>query len=226
MLNGTQTPKMPKGRGVTNRIRLTLGLCTWLGLWTAASTYAQNPAARQSVRDGHVPAQMRRSGRFLARRGIGTQSRYPRNAAEMLAEARAEHHVLSAQGDANGGGTSLTAPWQPVGPAQVMTSAFGAVTGRVSSIAVDPSDPSGNTVYVGTTGGGVWKSANAAANPAQITFTPLTDTLNAFAGTSIVSLSIGAVSVQPGGTGVVLAGTGDPNDTMDSYYGARITALG
>lgn len=48
-------------------------------------------------------------------------------------------------------------------------------------------------------------------------FTPLTDTLSAYAATGIVSLSIGAVSVQPGGTGVVLAGTGDPNDATDSY---------
>ena len=28
--------------------------------------------------------------------------------------------------------------------------------------------------------------------------------------------------MQPGGTGVVLAGTGDPNDALDSYYGAGI----
>ena len=28
--------------------------------------------------------------------------------------------------------------------------------------------------------------------------------------------------MQPGGTGVILAGTGDPNDVLDSYYGAGI----
>ncbi len=36
------------------------------------------------------------------------------------------------------------------------------------------------------------------------------------------SISIGALTVQPGGTGVLLAGTGDPNDALDSYYGAGI----
>ncbi len=36
------------------------------------------------------------------------------------------------------------------------------------------------------------------------------------------SISIGALTVQPGGTGVILAGTGDPNDALDSYYGAGI----
>jgi hypothetical protein len=29
-------------------------------------------------------------------------------------------------------------------------------TGRITGVAVDPSDPSGNTVYVSTAGGGVW----------------------------------------------------------------------
>ena len=31
-----------------------------------------------------------------------------------------------------------------------------------------------------------------------------------------------AFTVQPGETGVILAGTGDPNDVLDSYYGAGI----
>ncbi len=54
-------------------------------------------------------------------------------------------------------------------------------------------------------------------------FTPLTDRLGAFTGASDASISIGAVSVQPsGGTGIILAGTGDPNDALDSYYGAGI----
>src|SRR6201999_2225066 len=55
-----------------------------------------------------------------------------------------------------------------------------------------------------------------------VTFAPLTDTTGVFAGIAGVSLSIGALSVQPGGTGVVLAGTGDPNNATDSYYGAGI----
>src|SRR3984885_1707678 len=54
----------------------------------------------------------------------------------------------------------------------------------------------------------------------SVSFLPLTDTLGASA--AGVSLSIGALSVQPGGTGVILAGTGDPNDATDSYYGAGI----
>ncbi len=119
--------------------------------------------------------------------------------------------------------TSLNAAWQPLGPAQVASIAYGNVTGRVTSIAIDPADAWGNTVYLGTTGGGVWKSVNAAGPPASVTFTPLTDTLPVFsanAGSSVIpSLSIGAVSVR---SGVVLAGTGDPNDATDSFYGDGI----
>lgn len=119
--------------------------------------------------------------------------------------------------------TSLTTPWQPVGPAQVASIAYGTISGRITSIAIDPADPTGNTVYVGTTGGGVWKSINAAGPAASVSFTPLTDTLPVFsanAGNSAIpSLSIGAVSAAEG---VVLAGTGDPNDATDSYYGGGL----
>ncbi len=112
--------------------------------------------------------------------------------------------------------------WQPVGPGQVNTAAWNLVTGRVTSIAADPSDTTGNTVYLGTTGGGVWKSTNAAGAASSATFAPLTDDLSAFSSALLTSLSVGAVSVQPGGTGVILAGTGDPNDATDSWYGAGL----
>lgn len=103
------------------------------------------------------------------------------------------------------------------------TSNYGLVTGRVSSIAFDPADPTGNRVYLGTTGGGVWVSQNAAtSNASNVVFTPLTDAVGALGVARDSSISIGAITVQPGGTSVVLAGTGDPNDALDSYYGAGI----
>ncbi|HET7103143.1 MAG TPA: choice-of-anchor D domain-containing protein [Terracidiphilus sp.] len=113
--------------------------------------------------------------------------------------------------------------WTPLGPAAVTSINYGLITGRVTSIALDPSDTTGNKLYVGTTGGGVWLSQNAGTAVAgNITFTPLTDNPGALADAQDASISIGAVSVQPGGTGVVLSGTGDPNDALDSYYGAGI----
>ncbi len=68
-------------------------------------------------------------------------------------------------------GTGSTAPWQPLGLAAVNTANYGLVTGRVSSIAFDPADATGNRMYLGTTGGGVWLSQNAGtSNTANVQF--------------------------------------------------------
>ncbi|MDE3062554.1 MAG: hypothetical protein KGJ51_05795 [Acidobacteriota bacterium] len=119
--------------------------------------------------------------------------------------------------------TTGLATWQPLGPMSVESQSFGPVSGRVTSVVFDPADPTGNRIYLGTTGGGVWLAQNAGtANAASVVFTPLTDIAAAMSNALDASISIGAVTVQPGGTGVVLAGTGDPNDALDSYYGAGI----
>jgi hypothetical protein len=119
--------------------------------------------------------------------------------------------------------SAATAPWQPIGPTAVISQNYGLVSGRVSALALDPSDTTGNSLYAGTTGGGVWFSQNAGAGGSSaVVFTPLTDTLTALSGATNASISVGALTVQPGATGVLLAGTGDPNDALDSYYGAGI----
>lgn len=162
-----------------------------------------------------------RSRNFLSERSFSV---YGQNPAEMLAHARIQDGRLRAEA-ASSGNAGFTSPWTSVGPLPIQTSLFGLISGRITSIALDPSDTSGNTVYVGTTGGGVWKSTNAAGPSSSVTFAPLTDTLPISTNCTTPdtpSLSIGALTVQPGGTGVVLAGTGDPNDALDSYYGMGI----
>ena len=58
--------------------------------------------------------------------------------------------------------------------------------GQVNAIAVDPSDPSGNTVYVGGASGGVWKTTNfLTTNPNGPTWVPLTN----FGPSSAVNIS-------------------------------------
>ena len=138
-----------------------------------------------------------------------------------LLRARAAHAAL-ARDAALQSSSGASAVWQPVGPAQISTSSWNLITGPVTSIAANPSDASGNTVYLGTAGGGVWKSTNAAGAASSVSFIPLTDTLSFYSSAYLASLSIGAVSVQPGGTGVVLAGTGDPNNDANSWYGAGL----
>jgi len=109
--------------------------------------------------------------------------------------------------------------WVSLGPAPLASQSgtsnnYGLVTGRATSVAIDASDPTGNTVYLGGAYGGVWKSTNAAnAIAANVTWSPVTD--------QQASLATGAVSVKSDGT-VVLVGTGEPNSAVDSYYGVGI----
>jgi Transmembrane protein 131-like N-terminal len=164
-----------------------------------------------------------RTRRFLSGRiPVGNVS-----AARAMETARQQHVAMLAQQAASPQLSSLSAAWQSIGPNQVASIAYGNVTGRVTAIAIDPADTTGNTVYLGTTGGGVWKSKNAAGPAASVAFVPLTDTLPVFsanAGTAAIpSLSIGAISVNSGvQPSVVLAGTGDPNDASDSFYGSGL----
>ncbi len=155
---------------------------------------------------------MAQARRFLARRGHPSRRTFP-----ISDQPRTAPTAPSASATTS----KSTAVWQPLGPLGVITPNYGLVTGRISSIAIDPADPTGNRVVVGTTGGGVWLSQDA-GTAGSVTFTPLTDTPGGFDAVRYASISIGAVSVQPGGTGVILAGTGDTNDALDSYYGAGV----
>jgi len=188
------------------------------------SVFAQNSqsdALLLSLKPGHNqvlrPPRVIQAQRFLAQRGL-TPGRLP---------ARLDRAHGTKPGDlahaAITSPTTSTATWQTLGPTAVLTPGYGLVTGRVSAVALDPSDTTGNRLYVGTTGGGVWVAQNAGtSNPANVAFTPLTDSLAELSGIPDASISIGALTVQPGATGVILAGTGDPNDALDSYYGLGI----
>jgi hypothetical protein len=135
------------------------------------------------------------------------QQRPSANPAQALLKARAQSRAMPSI-------ANLTAAWQPLGPSSITSPTFGNLTGRITALASDPNDTTGNTLYVGTTGGGVWKSTVAAGALASVTFTPLTDSQS--------SLSIGSLAVQPTINPIILAGTGDPNDATDSYYGEGI----
>ena len=183
----------------------------------AAIAPAQN--ATLSPQRRNLPPRIAEAERFLAERS------WPKRGAKAReALGRSESPRVAMQSEPQPGSASeSTAAWQPLGPVAVGTPSYGLVTGRVSSIALDPADYTGNRVYLGTTGGGVWLAQNAATtNPANVVFTPIADTVGGLSGVADASISIGAITVQPGGTGVVLAGTGDPNDALDSYYGVGI----
>ena len=195
------------------------GVVVWMLVGGVGSICLQAQEPGAATRTGRVKD-------FLAQR-VGLRG----SAAAALQRARAQHLGMSRgftskadrlQPEAG----SLTASWLPVGPQSVVSATYGALSGRITALALDPNDATGNTLYVGTTGGGVWKSVNAAGALSSVTFTALTDTLPVFspnAGSAVIpSLSIGALAVQPSVNPVMLAGTGDPNDATDSYYGEGI----
>lgn len=125
------------------------------------------------------------------------------------------------QSTANGipfNGPTFAGTWTSLGPAPIASDPgqdYGKVVGRVTSVAVDQGDKTGNTVYIGAAFGGVWKSTNAAAtDPTTVKWTALID--------DQPTLAVGAITAQPGNSNVVLVGTGESNSSADSYYGMGI----
>ena len=109
--------------------------------------------------------------------------------------------------------------WTAVGPAPI-----DGRTGRIGGLAIDPSDPSGNTVYVGGASGGIWKTTNfLTTSPNGPTYIPLTD----FGPSS--GINIGSIVVFPRNNdpnqSLVIAATGE-GDTGTPGVGFLISQNG
>ena len=119
---------------------------------------------------------------------------------------------------------AVSTAWTSLGPAPLASDATGDggqdynwVSGRATSVLIDPADTSGNTVLLGGAYGGLWKSINAGSlspNPAAVVWQPLID--------DQPTLAVGAIALQPGNSNVILVGTGETNNSADSYYGLGI----
>ncbi|MFM8274632.1 MAG: beta strand repeat-containing protein, partial [Gemmata sp.] len=111
--------------------------------------------------------------------------------------------------------------WTAVGPTSINN---GKSTGRVGGLAVDPSDPSGNTVFVGGASGGVWKTTNFLTTDVDgPTYVPLTNFGPTF------SLNIGSIAVFARNNdpkqSIVIAATGE-GDTGSRGVGFIISRDG
>jgi hypothetical protein len=116
--------------------------------------------------------------------------------------------------------------WVPFGPVPLASDASGngtqdyhQVAGRATPVVIDPADSTGNTVYIGGAQSGIWKSTNAANAVANnVDWTPITD--------NQATSSIGAIAIQPGNNdpakSLILAATGEANNSGDSYFGLGI----
>ncbi len=115
-------------------------------------------------------------------------------------------------------GPSTTA-FQSVGPGPVRYTGqgvnFETVSGKVMSVAVDPSDPSGNTIYAAADNGGIWKTVDGGAN-----WTPLTDYIT---DPTLGSLNVpsGYITISPSQPNVIYVATGiaDTEKSSNTGYG-------
>jgi photosystem II stability/assembly factor-like uncharacterized protein len=104
---------------------------------------------------------------------------------------------------------SLTA-WTPSGPAPIVngnTPGNQPTSGRTGGVAAHPTDP--NTIYIAAVGGGIWKTTNGGT-----TWTPLTD--------NEATLWSYAVAVSKSNPDIVYAGTGEPTNSILSFYGRGV----
>jgi len=103
--------------------------------------------------------------------------------------------------------------WMALGPSPVpngQTQQFptvAPVSGRATCVVVDPTNS--NKVYLGTAQGGVWRTLNGGA-----TWTPIFDTAQ--------SLAIGALALAPSNSTILYVGTGEPNNSADSFFGVGV----
>ena len=115
---------------------------------------------------------------------------------EAVADLASESFRIFAMNPTNALASSV---WTAVGPASIGGTGGstgpeggggGGASGRIGGIAVDPSDPSGNTVYIGGASGGIWKTTSF-LSPNGPTWIPLTDFGPTFA------IDIGGIAVFP-----------------------------
>lgn len=97
------------------------------------------------------------------------------------------------------------AMWETMGPEGIPIQ--GGSVGRISSVAVDPTDA--NRIYIGGAQGGVWRTTNGG-----VSWTALTD--------DQCSLAMGSIAIDPVDTNILYAGTGELHFSADSYYGCGV----
>ncbi len=95
--------------------------------------------------------------------------------------------------------------WIMIGPQPENNVFWGPNSGRIAAVAVDPTNT--NIVYAGAAQGGIWKTTDGGT-----TWTPLTDTQ--------ASLATGSMVLDPNNHLIIYVGTGEENNSGDSYYGA------
>jgi subtilisin-like proprotein convertase family protein len=145
------------------------------------------------------------------RRGLPYQPGKKDPANPRLQAIRQMQRSMQLQRDALTPGGLPPANWESVGPAPIpngqTTTRSDPVSGRVTAIAVDPTNP--DHVYVGAAQGGVYRSLDGG-----VTWTAIFD--------SAQSLAIGALALAPSNPTILYVGTGEGNLSGDSFLGVGL----
>jgi hypothetical protein len=156
---------------------------------------------RSSV-NGHIPAGARFKAFQHMQRMMQAEGKLVRRPDGSYSEV-APQSLLSPLG-------AVTSAWASIGPTPTTGGFFSPVTGRITTIAVDPSDITGNTVLVGGAMGGIWRSTDAGQSWTAV-------------GDQNASLAMGSIAFAPSNHSVVYAGTGESESVaFDIYYGAGV----
>jgi len=139
---------------------------------------------------------------------------------EVVADRFSPHFRIFTQDPAN---SLTTNSWTAMGPASQTQTTVNDTSGRVGAMAVDPSDPTGNTVYIGGATGGVWKTTNFLTTDVQgPTYVNLTD-LGQAGSLNIGSIAVFGRSNDPNQS-IIFVATGD-GDTIGAATGRGVGFL-
>lgn len=130
---------------------------------------------------------------------------YSEAAARYVAQRAESRRRLASPDFVPGANDALPgATWIEVGPAPMRNAIFsyGNVSGRISTLALHPSDP--EVALAGGSAGGIWRTANASATPP--TWTPVGDDLP--------TLAIADIEFAPSDPSIVYAASGDDDVSL------------
>ena len=154
-------------------------------------------------RDGEEEEIRERIEWFYGQRGL-LEAGVDSDALRLLrgAEARATAARVAAQASRH----AQRSLWSSIGPASMtmFSWAFGNVSGRVTTISIDPVTPT--TLYVGGAAGGFWKSTDDGVSWVNLFESQPTQT-------------IGASAIAAYDRNVIWVGTGDFNEGCSGYFG-------